>query len=63
MKEIEKKRMLLQLKRYEIAVDEGELRILDLEIEIDKVKGKNDITKQALEEKKQEVDELLKSKD
>ena len=61
MNEIDKKRLLLQLKRYEIAVDEGDLRILDLEAEIEKVKEKNEITKEALEEKQQEVDELLKS--
>ena len=59
MEEIEKRRMLLQLKRYEIAVDEGELRVLDLEVEIEKVKEKNQITKDALEEKKEEVENLL----
>ena len=61
MNEIEKKRMKLQLKRYEIAVDEGELRVLDLEAEIEKVKDRNEITKQALLDKREEVKELLEN--
>ena len=43
MKLVEKKRLRLQLKRHEIAVEEGELRVLDLEAEIEKVKEKTDI--------------------
>ena len=59
MKEIEKKRLLLQLKRHEIEVDAGELRVLDLEAEIEKVKFKNEVTRQALLEKKKKVDDLI----
>ena len=45
-------RKKLQIKRLELAVDEAEIRILDLEAEIEKVKASRTQTQKALEELK-----------